>query len=149
GRGVGLDVVRTIINDIGGDLGATSVDGKGTTWTMSFPIPRTLTEAHIVRVPDVPMAIAIETGWQLVDATDEAIAVDLAGLFGIGEASTGPAVTFAKPGRRPIALRVDQIAGRAIVRRVIATHPSELCEIVLLDANEALLVRLDHLAESP
>jgi len=40
GRGVGMDVVRTNIEKIGGSVELKSVEGKGSTFTIKIPLTR-------------------------------------------------------------------------------------------------------------
>jgi two-component system chemotaxis sensor kinase CheA len=48
GRGVGMDVVRTNISDIGGEISITSELGKGTTFTISLPLTLAIIDAMVV-----------------------------------------------------------------------------------------------------
>jgi len=48
GRGVGMDVVRTNISDIGGEISIQSVLGKGTTFTIALPLTLAIIDAMIV-----------------------------------------------------------------------------------------------------
>lgn len=47
GRGVGLDVVRSSVESLGGSLEMESVNGKGTTFNLIFPSAVTLTEVVV------------------------------------------------------------------------------------------------------
>jgi two-component system chemotaxis sensor kinase CheA len=49
GRGVGMDVVRTNIEQIGGVIGVESIAGRGTTLTMRVPLTLTIIPGLIVR----------------------------------------------------------------------------------------------------
>lgn len=49
GRGVGMDVVRANIEQIGGVIGIESLDGRGTTITMRVPLTLTIIPGLIVR----------------------------------------------------------------------------------------------------
>jgi two-component system chemotaxis sensor kinase CheA len=48
GRGVGMDVVRTNIEQIGGTVDLTSVEGRGTTFTIKIPLTLAIVSALIV-----------------------------------------------------------------------------------------------------
>jgi two-component system chemotaxis sensor kinase CheA len=57
GRGVGMDVVRTNIEKIGGTIDMTSVDGKGTTFLIKIPLTLAIVSALVVSAQDERFAI--------------------------------------------------------------------------------------------
>jgi chemotaxis protein histidine kinase CheA len=65
GRGVGLDVVRTVVEDLSGAIDVTSVAGCGTTFTITLPVTLGVLRCLIARVGTeryaVPVAGVIET----------------------------------------------------------------------------------------
>lgn len=52
GRGVGLDVVKKNIEEVGGSVTAKSVEGKGTTFTMIIPLTLAIADAMELSVGD-------------------------------------------------------------------------------------------------
>jgi two-component system chemotaxis sensor kinase CheA len=50
GRGVGMDVVKRNINDLGGSVDLTSVQGKGSTFTIRLPLTLAILDGQLVRV---------------------------------------------------------------------------------------------------
>jgi two-component system chemotaxis sensor kinase CheA len=50
GRGVGMDVVRTNIERIGGTIELSSVAGRGTTFLIKIPLTLAIVSALIVEV---------------------------------------------------------------------------------------------------
>lgn len=64
GRGVGMDVVRTNIHQLSGDIGLKSKLGEGTVCTISLPITLAIIEGMVVRVGDekfiLPLTQVIE-----------------------------------------------------------------------------------------
>jgi two-component system chemotaxis sensor kinase CheA len=60
GRGVGMDVVRTIIAGLRGRTALRSVQGKGTHLTMTMPLTLAFVEAMVVRESDRLFALPIE-----------------------------------------------------------------------------------------
>jgi chemosensory pili system protein ChpA (sensor histidine kinase/response regulator) len=58
GRGVGLDVVRTEIQALGGRLEVTSARGRGTTFTISLPLTLAVTQTVMVRAGGLTIAIS-------------------------------------------------------------------------------------------
>jgi chemosensory pili system protein ChpA (sensor histidine kinase/response regulator) len=57
GRGVGMDVVRNEIVSLGGRIDITSVDGRGTTFTIALPLTLAVTQAVMVTVGEKTYAI--------------------------------------------------------------------------------------------
>ncbi|MGE5537872.1 MAG: chemotaxis protein CheW [Gemmatimonas sp.] len=57
GRGVGMDVVRTNIEKIGGTIEMKSAEGKGTTFTIKIPLTLAIVSALIVECADERFAI--------------------------------------------------------------------------------------------
>lgn len=65
GRGVGMDVVRSNVEALGGRVEISSVPGKGTTFTMVLPLTLAILEGMIVRLAGqrfvLPLANVVET----------------------------------------------------------------------------------------
>jgi two-component system chemotaxis sensor kinase CheA len=85
GRGVGLDVVKSAINELGGRVTIQSTPGQGTVFSISLPLTLAVLDGMIVRVADeqlvVPITAIIETlrpglsNLQSIGPTDRVIAV--------------------------------------------------------------------------
>ncbi len=65
GRGVGLDVVRRNIKELGGQVALTSTEGKGTTFSIRLPLTLAIVDGQLVRVGDstyiIPLVSMIES----------------------------------------------------------------------------------------
>jgi two-component system chemotaxis sensor kinase CheA len=65
GRGVGMDVVRSSVNRLGGSVSVESHDGQGSTFKLRLPMSLAVLEALLVAVGDetwaVPLAHIVET----------------------------------------------------------------------------------------
>ncbi|GAA4700901.1 chemotaxis protein CheW [Brevibacillus fulvus] len=65
GRGVGLDVVKTKIESLGGSVTVDSVRGQGTTFSIQLPLTLSIISAMLVQIQDekyaVPLSSIIET----------------------------------------------------------------------------------------
>ncbi|HYL23549.1 MAG TPA: Hpt domain-containing protein, partial [Burkholderiales bacterium] len=61
GRGVGMDVVRTEIQALGGRLEVTSARGRGTTFTIYLPLTLAVTQTVMVRAGGMTLAISSAT----------------------------------------------------------------------------------------
>lgn len=59
GRGVGLDVVQSMVQDVGGTVRINTQLGKGTTFSLQLPITRSLIRALLVRIADEPFAFPL------------------------------------------------------------------------------------------
>jgi two-component system chemotaxis sensor kinase CheA len=85
GRGVGLDVVKSAIAELGGRVSIQSVPGQGTTFSISLPLTLAVLDGMIVRVAEqqlvVPITAIIETlrpgesQIQTIGPTDRVLAV--------------------------------------------------------------------------
>jgi len=65
GRGVGLDVVRTKITSLGGNVTVTSVQGKGTKFSVQLPLTLSIISAMLIKLGDekfaLPLSSIVET----------------------------------------------------------------------------------------
>ncbi|NMG74483.1 chemotaxis protein CheA [Aromatoleum diolicum] len=59
GRGVGMDVVRTNIQKLNGNIEIQSVLGKGTTFVISLPLTLAILPVLLVRLGDQPFAVPL------------------------------------------------------------------------------------------
>ncbi len=59
GRGVGLDVVHTLVQEVGGTLTAQSQPNQGTTFSLSLPLTRSLLRTLVVEISGHPYAFPI------------------------------------------------------------------------------------------
>ena len=65
GRGVGMDVVRSNVKDLGGRITIDSEEGKGTSFTLTLPLTLAISDGMIVNVGDqtlvVPLTHVVES----------------------------------------------------------------------------------------
>ena len=65
GRGVGMDVVRTAIQSLGGRITTTSIPGEGTTFSISLPLTLAVLDGMVIQVAGetlvLPLNVVIET----------------------------------------------------------------------------------------
>ena len=57
GRGIGMDVVRTEIQSLGGHIVTTSEQGKGTTFQMVMPLTTAVTQVVMMRAGDIKFGV--------------------------------------------------------------------------------------------
>jgi two-component system sensor histidine kinase and response regulator WspE len=59
GRGVGLDVVHTLMAEVGGTVRVSTIEGRGTTFTLQLPITRSVLRALLVEIEGEPYALPL------------------------------------------------------------------------------------------
>jgi two-component system sensor histidine kinase and response regulator WspE len=59
GRGVGLDVVQSMVHEVGGAVRVESRPGRGTTFELQLPVTRSVVRAAIVEVAGQPLALPL------------------------------------------------------------------------------------------
>ena len=59
GRGVGLDAVQTVVQEVGGAVRVDTRPGRGTTFTLQLPITRSVVRALLVEIAGEPYAVPL------------------------------------------------------------------------------------------
>jgi two-component system chemotaxis sensor kinase CheA len=146
GRGVGMDVVRTRVQRLGGSLLIRSRPGSGTTFEMDLPPTVTVTRAFLCRASGEVYAVPVSTvqatlqvrsegllgsqGDRVLRRDDDVITIlPLGGLLA-GDAAPPfprafPALVY-RVGARSYALAVDEILGEEEIVVKPLRHPLEL-----------------------
>ena len=75
GRGVGMDVVRTTIEELKGDISIYSTMDQGTTFVLRFPLTLAIIEALLVDVAQQTFALPLDTILETTKIEKEAITV--------------------------------------------------------------------------
>ena len=128
GRGVGMDVVRTNVRRLNGDVQVRSVGGEGTRFILRLPLTVLVSEALVVSVGDARLAIPLNAvqrvltvgaddvhtdarGESLLFGDDGVELVPLAALLGIEPAPrrVRRSVLIVRGAGRTVALEVDEI----------------------------------------
>lgn len=73
GRGVGMDVVKTVVEQIGGMLKISSTPDEGTVFTLTLPLSLAIIRVLLVECEGVPMAIPITRVVQTLEITPEEV----------------------------------------------------------------------------
>jgi len=144
GRGVGLDAVRGAVVELGGTLTATSVEGSGTTWKVSIPVPSLTVHGHVIRPAGCGFSVLLDARWIPTPHHPDDRVLDLAAELGIGTGASGELLAFERGDLR-IAVPCERAAIAGQGRRLIATPPSSIGEVVVIDSVEALLIRVERL----
>ncbi len=128
GRGVGMDVVRTNVRRLNGDVEVHSVAGEGTRFTLRLPLTLLVSDALIVSVGDERLAVPLNAVQLVMEARAEDLhagargeailigeesrdLVSLAATLGVEAAPrrAGRPVIVVRGAGRTIALEVDGI----------------------------------------
>jgi two-component system chemotaxis sensor kinase CheA len=168
GRGVGMDVVRTKIRELGGEVLMESVPGQGTSAQIRLPLTLAIVSALQVDVSGAPFAIPIDrvertlrlgehtfrqiAGRRVLSLEDGVIPL-LEGAETFGRPTTGEhdLVVIVRGNDKRIGLTVDELVGqRELVTRPLPAVVSDGQPIsggaVLADGQIALIVDCDALA---
>ncbi|WP_434286934.1 chemotaxis protein CheA [Celeribacter sp. SCSIO 80788] len=71
GRGVGMDVVKSSIQALGGRITITSQEGKGTTFSISLPLTLAVLDGMVVRVADETLVVPLNAILETLTLTDD------------------------------------------------------------------------------
>jgi chemosensory pili system protein ChpA (sensor histidine kinase/response regulator) len=147
GRGVGMDVVRTNLTRLGGEIAIETEAGAGTRFTLKAPLTLLISEALFVRVGEETFAVPVTAVRRMLHAADGEVAAAAGGgeellprggaerlpllrldrlfrLAGRRAEPWLPVVVLASGGRR-CALAVDELLG---VEEVVIKGLGELLE---------------------
>lgn len=140
GRGVGMDVVRSTIRALGGELALHTEPGRGTRFAVELPLTLMIVDALLVRIGEEVMAVPqpallevvqVEAGDVVTFENNEVVRyrgkvlplVRLGRLFGIGGGGGRGSFPVLVVGSeaQPVGLAVDRLAGlREIVVRPLS-----------------------------
>ena len=128
GRGIGLDVVRTEVNALGGRIETASTPGQGTTFTLVVPLTTAVTQVVMLRLGE----LAIGVPSNLVEVVKRVAAADVEQAYARGSvAHAGEQVPFfwagallkatgrsSEPALKHLPLVVFRSAGRRVAAHV-------------------------------
>lgn len=73
GRGVGMDVVKSVVDSIGGNIQVKSQVGKGTRFIISLPTSLSIVDALVIVVSGVRYAVPVQELSEIIDLTDHQV----------------------------------------------------------------------------
>ncbi len=176
GRGVGLDVVRTNVENLKGTVSLVSTSGENTTYTIRLPMTLAVTRAILVRVNEETFAIPQNAVSQILRLEREQIEyIDGKPIFRLGDQhfsllhlgevlqlkqrfESDPErmpVLILKVGDKEVGVVVDQLlTGREIVIKTLGTHLRRVHGVtgatLLGDGSVILILNpADLIAETP
>lgn len=149
GRGVGLDVVREVVEELNGELYIERLPEAGTRMSLRFPLTLAMTDALLVRDRRQTYALPVAHVEEVVREEDvtraavpgrgEAVTLrersmplyDLGALLGQpGDGSAGRFVVVVRAGSREVAVQVDELLGEAeLVVKPLAPHMPEVAGV--------------------
>jgi two-component system chemotaxis sensor kinase CheA len=119
GRGVGMDVVRTNIEKIGGAIELASVEGQGTRFTIRIPLTLSIVSALIV------------------ESNGERFAMPQSSIIELVSAGSGPAIEGTAEEEAGQTRRIEEINGASVLRLRDRLLPLVSLQTLLgLDARE-------------
>lgn len=173
GRGVGLDVVRRNIEQMGGELTIDSAPGEGTRFRLRLPLTLTIMDGlqvtasgqtWVMPLTDVAFSIQLDPRrvrslagiGDVVDLANETLPlISLGDVLHAGSATrkTGMLAVVVQAGSSRYALRVDSLIGQAqVVVKSLETHfrrvPGMIGATILGDGRVALILDGQGLAAS-
>ncbi len=171
GRGVGLDVVKTMINNIKGSISINSTKGQGTSFIIKIPLTLAIIQGLLVRVGteiySIPIANVIESqcinineishidNYEIMNVRNEVISVlRLSRLFNIQESQTGDECYIVIVGtqEKKIGVMVDTLIGEEDVvikplRDKFTNSPGIAGASILGDGSVSLIIDVSQLLD--
>ena len=171
GRGVGLDVVKTMINNIKGSISINSVKGQGTSFIIKIPLTLAIIQGLLVRVGteiySIPIANVIESqcinineishidNYEIMNVRNEVISVlRLSRLFNIPENQQGDECYIVIVGtqEKKIGVMVDTLIGEEDVvikplRDKFTNSPGIAGASILGDGSVSLIIDVSQLLD--
>ena len=171
GRGVGLDVVKTMINNIKGSISINSVKGQGTSFIIKIPLTLAIIQGLLVRVGteiySIPIANVIESqcinineishidNYEIMNVRNEVISVlRLSRLFNIPESQMGEECYIVIVGtqEKKIGVMVDALIGEEDVvikplRDKFTNSPGIAGASILGDGSVSLIIDVSQLLD--
>jgi two-component system chemotaxis sensor kinase CheA len=171
GRGVGMDAVRTMVRNLGGDCSLTSAPGRGSMATIRLPLSLAILPALLVEVDGSPYALPLERVEQTIRLSDYALRSiagahaivlrdrilslhDLSGLVGGPTLDlTNASAVVVRAGQHRVGLVVQELIGQQeLVTRPLPSVTDRQRAIVsggavLGNGRIALIVDLDALGK--
>ncbi|WP_454690540.1 chemotaxis protein CheA [Achromobacter aloeverae] len=174
GRGVGMDVVRRNIQDMGGHVQLSSVPGQGTTTRIVLPLTLAILDGMSVRVGEETFILPLNHVTESLQPNNEQIysvtgnervmhvrgeylpLVEMHRVFGVANAQTDPTQAIAvimQAEDRRFALLVDHLVGQhqVVVKNLESNYrkvPGISAATILGDGSVALIIDVFALARA-
>ena len=159
GRGVGMDVVRTNIQKLNGNIEIRSAVGKGTTFVISLPLTLAILPVLLVRLGDQPFAVPLSLVREIlpIDASEvqevggratmvvrgEVLPVlPLAALLGWPQVQLPEYGVLMQTADASFILAIDSFAGRddAVIKSLDDFRPKGVAGVTTLSNGQIVLI---------
>lgn len=171
GRGVGLDVVKTMIDKLNGTVSVSSIRGKGTTFSIKLPLTLAIIQGLLVRVGrevySIPIASVVESqriklseiktidSYEVLNVRNEVISVlRLSRLFKIKETQQDEYcnIVIVGSGDKKVGVMVDSLVGEEDVvikplRDQFTNSPGIAGASILGDGSVSLIIDVSQLLD--
>ena len=171
GRGVGLDVVKTMIDKLNGTVNVSSSKGKGTTFTIKLPLTLAIIQGLLVKVGkqiySIPIASVIESqrikpeeiktidNYEVLNVRNEVVSVlRLSRLFGIQSAQQDEYCNIVIVGSKDkkVGIMVDTLIGEEDVvikplKDQFTVSPGIAGASILGDGSVSLIIDVNQLLD--
>ena len=172
GRGVGLDVVKTMIANLKGSISVNSAKGKGTSFIIKLPLTLAIIQGLLVRVANqiysIPIANVIESqrisyseinhidNYEIMNVRNEVISVlRLSRLFGLPETVSDDDscyIVIVGSQEKKIGVMVDALIGEEDVvikplRDKFTSSPGIAGASILGDGSVSLIIDVSQLLD--
>lgn len=170
GRGVGMDVVKTNISDLGGEIRIDSAIGKGTTFTIILPLTLAIVESMVVTYSNNKFVIPLSQVYETLNPKENMVQhshdlgnvlmlrgenmplIRLGDFFDIKSSQplTQMIAMVIRTGKDPFALVVDDILGQfQVVTKPLGSELSDTKGVsgttILGDGKPALIIECNDL----
>lgn len=159
GRGVGMDVVRTNIQKLNGEIEIKSTPGEGTSFTISLPLTLAILPVLLVRLSNQPLAVPLGMVREIlpidVDKVQEVGGratmvvrgevlpiVPLANLLGWPQDQAPEFGVLMQTAEQSFILAVDEFAGRedAVIKSLDDFRPEGVAGVTTLSNGQIVLI---------
>nr|HPR08801.1 chemotaxis protein CheW [Denitromonas sp.] len=159
GRGVGMDVVRTNIQKLNGQIDIKSVAGQGTSFVISLPLTLAILPVLLVRLGDQPLAVPLSMVREILPITPDEVQevggratmvvrgevlpiVPLANLLGWPQDTQPEYGVLMQTAEQSFILAIDSFAGRedAVIKSLDDFRPKGVAGVTTLSNGQIVLI---------
>ena len=159
GRGVGMDVVRTNIQKLNGQIDIKSTAGQGTSFIISLPLTLAILPVLLVRLGEQPLAVPLSMVREILPITPDEVQevggratmvvrgevlpiVPLANLLGWPQENQPEYGVLMQTAEQSFILAIDSFAGRedAVIKSLDDFRPKGVAGVTTLSNGQIVLI---------
>ncbi|MFV0662258.1 chemotaxis protein CheA [Denitromonas sp.] len=159
GRGVGMDVVRTNIQKLNGQIDIKSTAGQGTSFIISLPLTLAILPVLLVRLGDQPLAVPLSMVREILPITPDEVRevggratmvvrgevlpiIPLANLLGWPQETQPEYGVLMQTAEQSFILAIDSFAGRedAVIKSLDDFRPKGVAGVTTLSNGQIVLI---------